>query len=487
MDRRDFAKQAMLFGVGAQVTFEDTKAQAQIPVDDTVYEEPPKKLPVRKVDVVIAGGGTAGVFAALAAARTGAKTMLIESKGYCGGVAVEGGTAIHSFYNLWKAFENCEKRQVVQGIPSEFMDRLTGMGGASGYPETETGFNYDSVCTNVDTEMYKLLAFTMLEEAGVFVAVNTLLSSAIVDNGRIKGVITESRSGREAVMAKSFIDCTGYGDLSARAGAPFSEPNDYASCNSFGMANADIGDYYRFLKSHGSAGQICRDTRTDEEDRFFRMGAEKLDIPGLTDEAKKIGMSMVTTTVHDNYLMYIKCNYKVPGSVLNRDDAAKAEIEIRKRMGKAVELYRKHVPGFENAFIARTSPSFCIRRGRCIECDYDISNEEIRDATHFDDDIYSYSFHDMGWGQHVKDGGSYGMPYRAICVTGIENLYAAGMLVTSDHKAHMSTRNTVSCMAMGQAAGTAAALCAKQNVGSRELSYVDLRLSLEKANVYFAF
>jgi hypothetical protein len=327
----------------------------------------------------------------------------------------------------------------------------------------------------------------MLEEAGVFVAVNTMLVSAIVNHGRIEGVITESRSGREAVMANSFIDSTGYGDLSARAGAQYSEPNDYASCNSFGMANADIGDYYRFLQSHDSVGQICRDTRTSEEDRFFRMGAEKLEIPGFVDEAKKIGMSMVTTTVHDNYLMYIKCNYKVPGSVLNRDDAAKAEIEIRKRMGQAVDLYRKYVPGFENAFIARTSPSFCIRRGRCIECDYDMSNDEIRDATHYDDDVYCYSFHDMGWKEHVRDGGSFGMPYRALCVKGIENLYAIGMLVTSDHKAHMSTRNTVSCMAMGQAAGTAAALCAKKRVGSRELNYVDLRLALEKGNVYFAF
>lgn len=485
MDRRDFSKTAVLVGMSAPAAFNASAGETGSPQSEAYYEEPPKKLPMRKFDVVVAGGGTAGVFAAIAAARTGARTMLIESKGYCGGIAVEGGTAIHSFYNLWKPFPGCTKRQLVRGIPAEFMDRLTAMGGASGYPEMETGIKYDCVCTNVDTEMYKHLAFLMLEEAGVFVAVNTLLAGAIVKDGCIHGVITESRSGREAVMARSFIDSTGNGELAARAGAEYTEPNDHPSCNSFGMANADIGDYYRFLKSHDAVGQICRDTRSGEDDRFFRMGAEQLDIPGFTDEAKKIGMSMVTTTVHDNYLMYIKCNYKVPGSVLNRDDAAKAEIEFRKRMARAVELYREYVPGFEKAFIARTSPSFCIRRGRSIVCDYDISNEEIRNAAHFDDEVLNYGFHDMGWGQHIKNGGSYGLPYRALCVKGIENLYAAGMNITSDFKAHMSTRNTVSCMAMGQAAGTAAALCIKKNLGTRDLKYDDLRIRLEKDKVHF--
>ena len=89
------------------------------------YEEPAKRIPVRKFDVVVAGGGTAGVVAALAAARQGARTALIEVKGYTGGTVVEGGTALHSFFNLWKAFPGVKKRQVVKGIPSEIVDRLT--------------------------------------------------------------------------------------------------------------------------------------------------------------------------------------------------------------------------------------------------------------------------------------------------------------------------------------------------------------------------
>jgi hypothetical protein len=325
----------------------------------------------------------------------------------------------------------------------------------------------------------------MLKEAGVFIAVNTRLSGAIMEDARIKGVITESRSGREAIMAKSFIDSTGYGDLSAHAGAAYEVPNDYDSCNSFGLANASIDDYYEFLKSHDALGQMCRGPRSGEQNKFVRMGAEQLDIPGFVEEAEKIGMSMVTTTVRDNYLMYIKCNYKVPGSVVDRDDMANAEVEVRNRMERGAELFRKYVPGFEKAFIARTAPSMVIRRGRQIVCDYDIGHEDVIEARHFDDDTFVYGFHDSAPRYQIKDGGTYGIPYRALCVKDIENLYAIGMMITSDHRAHMSTRNTVSCMGQGQAAGTAAALCSRKKIGTRDLKYTELRLQLEKGKVYF--
>ena len=131
------------------------------------YEEPMKKLPVREVDVVVAGGGTAGVVAALAAARNGAKTMLVEAKGYTGGIVVEGGTALHSFYNLWKAFPGVEKCKVVEGIPQEIIDRLWAAGGTTGHVEMTVGYDYDSICTAIDTEIYKRVTMEMLDEAGV--------------------------------------------------------------------------------------------------------------------------------------------------------------------------------------------------------------------------------------------------------------------------------------------------------------------------------
>ena len=219
MNRREFSKGVLLAGTGLGAGDVVGAGLKPAQMAGEYYEEPPKRLPVRKFDVIVAGAGTGGVVAAIAAARQGARTALIEAKGYPGGTVTEGGTALHSFYNLWKAFPGVEKRQVVRGIPQEIIDRLLKVGGCSGHAEMFEGYNYDSVCTCIDTELYKLVTFEMLAEAGVFVCVNTLLTGAIMDGPRLRGVIVESRSGREAFCAKSFVDCTAYGDLAAYAGA----------------------------------------------------------------------------------------------------------------------------------------------------------------------------------------------------------------------------------------------------------------------------
>lgn len=482
MNRREFSKGMLAVGMGTAIESAVSSSVVGAEPNENYYMEPAKKLPIRRFDVVVAGAGTAGVVAALAAARQGARTILIESKGYTGGTVTEGGTALHSFYNLWKAFPGVKKRQVVRGIPQQIIDRMLAVGGCSGHAEMVRGYDYDSVCTAIDTELYKLVTMQMLDEAGVFIAVNTLLTGAIVDAGRIRGAIVNSRSGREAIYAKAFVDCSAYGDLAAFAGADCTVPNDYACCNSIGLANVDLDGYVAYLESHGGSNQLAYGIRSGQPGKVVRFNG------GLggafQDEARKIGMSSMITTVHDNYLMFVKCNFKVPGSVINRDDMAQAELEVRERQAKAVELFREYVPGCEKAFMARTSPTLNIRRGRLVTCDYDITLDDVLEGRHFDDDVMVYGFHDSAPRLQIKDGGTYGIPYKALCVKGIENLYACGMMITSDHDAHMSTRNTVCCMGQGQGAGTAAALCAASNIGSRRLKYALLRDSLEKANVY---
>ncbi len=449
------------------------------------YKEPTKQLPVREFDVIVAGGGTTGVVAAIAAAREGAKTALVESKGYLGGVIVEGGTALHSYYNLWKGFPGVEKRQVVKGIPQEIIDRLLQMGGTTGHAEMLEGYDYDSVCTVIDTELYKLAAFEMLEEAGVHVFVNTFLADVVKEDETIKGVLVESRSGREAFFAKAFVDCTGYGDLCGRAGANYTEPNDHPVANSIGVGGVDVEGYYRFISQNGALTQLCRGIRSGKEDQIIRVdGKLQKACPEFFEEAQKIGMAAVITSMHDGFFMFLKLNYTMAVSPTDRDGVTLAELELRRRQFKAVELLRKYVPGCENAFIARTSPSLCIRRGRCIVCDYDITLEDVLEGRHFEDDVMAYGFHDCAPRLQIKNGGTYGIPYRALRVSGIDNLLAAGMMITSDHDAHMSTRNTVSCMAQGQAAGTAAALCAKRGCKTRELAYPVLRQALERGGVY---
>jgi glycine/D-amino acid oxidase-like deaminating enzyme len=447
------------------------------------YEQPAQKIPSQECDVVVVGGGTGGVIAAIAAARGGARTTLIESKGYVGGTAVEGGTALHSYFNLFKPF-GVEKRQLVKGIPQEIIDRLMAVGGTSGHAEMLDGFDYDCFCTAIDTELYKLVAAQMLEETGVSVLFNTQLVDAICTDGHIRGVLAESRSGREAIMARSFVDATGYGDLCARAGAAFTEPNDHAVANSMGVGNVDVEKFCAYLQERKGLGQLSRGLRSGKANQIVRFGGAGETLPEeFRAEGAKIGLACITTTVHDNYLMFLKLNIKLEQSCIGRDVVSKAETELRRRQLRAIELLREHIPGCERAFIARTSPTLTIRRGRCIACDYDISLDEILNGAHFDDDVLTYGFHDCAPRLQVKNGASYGLPYRAMLVKNIENLYATGMMITSSWEAHMSTRNTVSCMAQGQAAGTAAALCAQKDLASRKLQYGDLRKALVAGGV----
>ena len=486
MKRRDFSRYSLLLGMGAMAGCRPGNSDSKQTMAADSYQEPSKILPARNFDVVIAGGGTAGVVAALAAARSGAKTILIESKGYTGGTITEGGTALHSYYNLWKAFPGTKKQQVVRGIPQEIIDRLHKVGGTTGHAEMSVGYDFDSVCTAVDTELYKLVSFEMLVESGVYACVNTLLAGTIMDGSAIKGVITESRSGREAIYAGSFIDCTGYGDLASFAGAEYSEPNDYDVCNSIGIGNVDIEKVYDYLKSNDAIYQLSHGTRGGENNKIVRVQGNMINVPDEFNKAPdEIGMTMTTTTLHDNYLMFIKFNMKMPVSPTDRDAVTSTDLELRKRQLKGVEVFRKYIPGCEKAFIARTSPTLNIRRGRCIVCDYDITHEDVTEGRHFDDDVFVYGFHDWAPRYQVKDGGTYGIPYRALCVRNIDNLFVSGMMITSDRRPHMSTRNTVSCMAQGQATGTAAALCVQNDYSTRDLSYDLLRGKLEKDGVYF--
>lgn len=448
------------------------------------YNEPSQRIPARECDVVIAGAGTGGVIAAIAAARTGAKTILVEAKGYPGGIAVEGGTALHSFFNLYTAYPGVAKRQVVKGIPQELIDQLLRVGGSTGHAPTLQGTGYDSFCTAIDTELYKLVAFEMLTEAGVTVLVNTLVTGAIREGDRLLGLTASSHAGKEAIFAKTFVDATGYGDLCAFAGAEFTEPNDHPVANSIGMGGVSIEKYYEFLRKYDAVSELARGSYDGCTDSIVRLSGQESKYPQEMRQAiHDMGMHTVTTTLHDNYFMFIKLNYKMAVSPTSRDEAAKAELELRRRQYQAVEWFRKYVPGCENAFITRTSPSLCIRRGRNIVCDYDISNDEIISGTHFDDDIMAYGFHDCAPRLQVQGGGTYGIPYRALLVSGLDNLFATGMMITSDWEAHMSTRNTVCCMGHGQAAGTAAALCTRTDSGTRQLSYDLLRKTLLEAGV----
>ena len=451
------------------------------------YEAAPRRMPAREFDVIVAGGGTAGVVAALAAARAGARTALIEAKGYVGGIVTEGGCSLHSYFNLWQAFPGVQKRQLVRGIPDEIIGVLQAHGGTPGHVDQVVGADYDSACTNVDTEIYKYVALKMLREAGVHVFLDTFVSGAIREGDTIRGVLTESHGGGEAFLARMFIDSTGYGDLSARAHAPHIEINDHAVTNSMGLAGVDLEAYYEFLRAHDAITELAWGTRDGKPDKVVRISGnwDRID-PEVARRLRELDCASVMSTTHDNYLMFVKISKKMEQNPSNRDALSDTEFILRERQMDALALMRRHYPGFANAFIARTSPTLTIRRARCITCEYDMSNEEIVNGVHFEDDVLSYGFHDFAPRFQVKDGLSYGLPYRALQVKELKNLFAVGMLISTSLDAHMSTRNTVCCMAQGQAAGTAAALCAVRDIGDvRSLPYPVLRAQLEADGVWF--
>lgn len=480
------------------------------------FTEKAKKLPIRCFDVAVAGGGTAGVVAAIAAARTGAKTVLIEQKGYVGGTMLEGGTTLHSFFTLGKLFGR-ESRQIVKGIPQEIIDRLVAAGGCTGHLIDEVNVDYDEHCTLIDVETYKYVAAQMLQEAGVTIYFNTLVAGADVEEGHIRGVIVQSRvEGRLYFEASSFIDATGWGDLAACAGAECVLPNEYSVANSVGIAGIDVEKYTRYLQENGGVSGITYGLRDGKENQIVRVGApfHKVLSTLMTQHAKaggndkatamlnvkdnphnripleaqkemaRLALTLGFTTVHDNYFMYLKVNYMMKQGVTDQAEMTRAELALRERQQESLALLKKTIPGCEHAFIARTSPTLCTRRGRTVVCDYDIPNQEILDGVRHEDDIALFGFHDCAPKMHVGGDGSYGIPLRAILAKGLDNLFAVGMMISTDYYAYMSTRNTVSCMAQGQAAGTLAAMASKLNRLPRQVPFAALQEQLLEDGVY---
>ena len=480
------------------------------------FTEKAKKLPVRCFDVVVAGGGTAGVVAAIAAARTGAKTVLIEQKGYVGGTMLEGGTTLHSFFTLGKLFGR-ESRQIVKGIPQEIIDRLVAAGGCTGHLVDEVNVDYDEHCTLIDVETYKYVAAQMLQEAGVTIYFNTLVAGADVDEGHIRGVIVQSRvEGRLYFEASAFINATGWGDLAAYAGAECILPKEYSVANSVGIAGVDVEKYTQYLQENGGLSGITYGLRDGKENQIVRVGApfHKVLSTLMTQHAKaggndkatamlnvkdnpdnhipleaqkemaRLALTLGFTTIHDNYFMYLKVNYVMKQGVTDQAEMTRAELALRERQQESLALLKKTIPGCEHAFIARTSPTLCTRRGRTVVCDYDIPNQEILDGVRHEDDIALFGFHDCAPKMHVGGDGSYGIPLRAILAKGLDNLFAVGMMISTDYYAYMSTRNTVSCMAQGQAAGTLAAMASKTNRLPRQVPFAALKEQLLADGVY---
>jgi 2-polyprenyl-6-methoxyphenol hydroxylase-like FAD-dependent oxidoreductase len=445
------------------------------------------KTPVGyECDVLVAGGGTAGVVAALAAARNGAKTILIDRYGFLGGSMINGAGPLHSFFNLYKAFPGVEKVQVVRGIPQEIVDRLVAAGGSPGHLEQDKGGSYDSVITLIDWEIFKGVIFDMMEEAGVRVLLHVMAVETVRENNRVTGLIIEGKSGREAILAHTVIDTTGDGDVAAKAGAGFIKQHGTTKVGMpFGMTNVDMSRLVKFLEEQGMVNQLIRGDKGSKVDDIIRLGFELRKIPLFREYMDKTGIwGPLGASLHENNYNYINGTSIPNVDATDTETLSKAEITLRRQVMTLSKMLKEHIPGFENAYVSWTPVCVGVRYTRVIECEHDMSLDEIVNCRRFDDEVMLYGFHDSAPKIMIKNGGYYGIPYRAFLPKGVENLLVAGRLITSVWEAHMSTRNTVSCMAQGQAVGTAAALAAKTGLSPRQLDTGLLREVLKKQRVF---
>ena len=433
--------------------------------------EPQKRVPVvYDVDVVVAGGGVSGVFAALAAAREGADTVLIERFGAVGGNIGPGMIVGGSIRGPGKIGDTVSWLYGgVAGIAREFVERYTKLGqGTRGNDLRESS-------------IASYLAFKMLDEAGVKLLLSTYVTDPIREGNRVRGVFVENKSGRQAVRAKVVIDATGEADVARRAGAPAIHPKlSYAAFDSHAPTGMQIYavaggvDWQRYEGRPGKQrpGKLVK--RVDDLAEI-RVGnfARLSDLnDGLAAVSAKVLRPENNPTIDP----------KVDAG--NGLHISRLEAEFRKAIFEHLQAYQEAVPGFDNAYLITIAPYLGSRGGPCIEGDYTLTIEDCRAGRRFDDVIYitagPEAFSDI-W---KKKGGLKwtDVPYRVMLPKGVQGLMAVGRSASGIPDTLLRNRQAV--MHMGQAAGTAAALAIKNGVSPREVNVKHLQIKLLEAGFH---
>lgn len=394
------------------------------------YLEPAREIPItRDVDVVIVGGGPAGLAAAIASARNGASTVLIERFGYLGGTAT---ASLMACINGFRNQVEPDFTQTVRGIAEEIVLALKEMDalGHSPYPQkaypTEPGQMEYSYA--IDTEAFKVVTLKLCVEAGMDLMLHTWCCDTIVGKGdAVRGVIVENKSGRQALFAKVVVDASGDGDVSARAGAPFWQ--------TVGDEAPRLNDALMYRIAFGN-------TRPDAPYRCDF---------GTTAVVWGPGADPIDGT--------------------NADALSRAEVDARLRIYEDFAQKQAQEPGLADARVIETPPLLGIRQTRFIEGEYKLTAEDALQGRRFEDVVAISScaiIHYYGYRRYLEHEG-YDIPYRCLVPKTIDNLLVAGRCISSEQQPYESHRAMIPIMAIGQAAGTAAALAAKENVRPRDL------------------
>jgi hypothetical protein len=434
---------------------------------------------VSRCDVVVIGGGPAGVAAAIAAARGGAEVLLVERLGFLGGNAVIG-LALHTFHTR-------SGEEVIGGLPREIVNRLIELGGSIGPVEIKNAPMRTT--TPVDHELLKYLFLEMADEAGVNILLHSTLADVILEKGGVAGIIVLNKSGHQLIMADQFVDCTGDGDVAMLAGTPFEigRPEDglMQACSLlFKVGRVDL---HQAMAACGTGWATGHEPGTDTSTIMWF--AAKLtpwnDLlhhapPPLYPDYYFWGNSVRWDEANINGTRIAQ----VDGT--DASSLTRAELEGRRQVINLFRFLKANVPGFEDSYIVSTAPFVGIRETRRIVGEYVLTGQDVLDGRKFDDVVtrasYPIDIHDAkGKGitfHQVGDDGSYDIPYRCLIPLKVDNLLVAGRCISATHEAQGSLRVMVPAMALGQAAGTAAALCSQQKLTPRELDPTPLQQKL---------
>jgi hypothetical protein len=434
--------------------------------------EPARKIPVAgEYDVVVLGGGPAGIAAAASAARGGGATLLVERYGFLGGMGTAAG--VTNFCGLF-ANVHGETRRVVHGVTDELLDRIDRLGGLNA-PHSVFG---KTLAQAYDMSAYKCAADDLVLAAGAKLLFHALGAGVVMKSEReIDALLVETKSGRRALRARLFVDASGDGDLAAWAGAPWekSEHLLYPTLM-FRVNNVDPD------RARDAAQQIPRlmaEAEAQGAYRFPRRGA--IVRPQKNPTEWRANVTQIANAA---------------GRAVDGTDAEQwsaGEIEGRRQVGDYVRFLRERVPGFERAYALDIAPQVGIRETRRILGEYLLSGDDVLRCASFADTIgvngWPLERHVAGdvewsWPAIPASRGFNHLPYRMLVPRGIDNLLVAGRCASMTSEGQSAARVSGGCFVTGQAAGTAAALALAHGAAPRALDAERLQARLERDGAY---